>query len=306
VSVLAYDGTSAGFWALVGLVLEEGVAPDAVERSPTAGLFGCRNVPPERAALLASRARVRLELADHRAPAELESARRYGRPVDLACLALALAVDRDGPDAFDRHADPDRRAVRKAAEAVRRELHRLEGLLRFQPAGERAWLALCEPDNELVDLLAPRLAPRFGYLSGLPVPFGVLDLGRRALAGRDPAGAVFVEPCASAEAAVLRFYASDRASVAHARNAGPFPAAGAIQGREAIEARDGDEELWRAYFAAASNPDRANPALQRRFMPERYRRHLAEFQLTSVADLASSAFPGTAGEREGAPGRHGT
>jgi len=293
VNVLVHDGDAAGFWALIGLALEEGSCPDSVARTDRQDLFGGRAVPSARSALLASRARVRLELADHRAPDELELARRRGRPVDLACLRLALALDRDGPDAFDRHADPDRRAVRAAADAVRREFHRLEGLLRFKPVSGRAWLATCEPDNELVDLLAAHLAPRFGSDSAGPVPFGVLDLGRCALAGRGPDGRIFTEACRDVEAAASRLAArpvgAPPAPPAAERAPLPLPARssprgdGGASGRMDPEARnhedrDPDEELWRAYFEAASNPVRANPELQRRFVPERYRRHLTEFQ----------------------------
>jgi len=314
-NVVSYDGSAAGFWALLGLALEEGSCPDAVERTDRRSLFGWRAVPPGRSALLASRARVRLELADHRAPEELEMARRRGRPVDLACLRLALALDRDGPDAFDRHADPDRRAVRAAADAVRREFHRLEGLLRFKPVSGRAWLAACEPDNELVDLLAARLAPRFGSDPAGPVPFGVLDLGRNALAGRGPDGEAFTESCRDAEAAVARLGPrpagiaaappSANRAPASLRAPGPFPEPGNGNARTPPEAPDLDEDLWRVYFEAATNPARANPDLQRRFVPERYRRHLTEFRVAEArADgnrngRAPEPADGSASDRSG-------
>lgn len=303
--VLVHEGDAAGFWALLGLALEEGSCPDAVERTARQGLFRGREVPPERSNLLASRARVRLELADHRAPEEFELARRRGHSVDLACLRLALAIDRDGPDALDRHADPDRRAVRAAADAVRRELHRLEGLLRFKPVAGRAWLATCEPDNELVDLLAARLAPRFGSDSAGPVPFGVLDLGRGRLSGRGADGGVFTEVCLEATAAVSRLdprSADLRAASPAAKRAppslpayGPPRGGGAGRDRNPAVSRDPDEELQRAYFEAAADPARADPDLQRRFVPERYRRHLTEFQ-------AAGSFPlGDQDDREPDP-----
>ena len=267
------DASTAGleFWTLVGEALEGGRAPEASALSASLaepGLFR-EAADPSADGFLAARARVRLELADHRVVDELDFARRNRRTPVAACVLLALAVDARGPDAFDDHADPARIAVRKAAASARRELHRLEGLLRFDAVGGRAWLARCVPDHDLVDLLAALVVARFGSDRAGPVPFAVIDEGRSRAAGRDGRGVAFIASRATPEAVRARLGAA---------SAGTADAAPGADGGTAEEAGDGDfPALWRTYFAAVAIPERRNPDLQRRFVPVRYRDRLPEF-----------------------------
>lgn len=92
-----------------------------------------------------------------------------------AFAALALLC---GPEAAADRSRPEVRAVRGAAFKVRREVHRLLGLLRFAPDPDGVLTARCEPDNEILDLLAPAFGRRFGS-----DPFRILDLRRGTAVG---------------------------------------------------------------------------------------------------------------------------
>ncbi len=95
-----------------------------------------------------------------------------------AFAALALLC---GPEAAADRSRPEVRAVRGAAFKVRREVHRLLGLLRFSPDPDGVLTARCEPDNEILDLLAPAFRRRFGE-----DPFRIVDLRRGTTVGSEP------------------------------------------------------------------------------------------------------------------------
>lgn len=95
-----------------------------------------------------------------------------------AFAALALLC---GPEAASDRSRPEVRAVRGAAFKVRREVHRLLGLLRFAPDPDGVLTARCEPDNEILDLLAPAFRRRFGE-----DPFRIVDLRRGTTVGSEP------------------------------------------------------------------------------------------------------------------------
>lgn len=95
-----------------------------------------------------------------------------------AFAALALLC---GPEAAADRSRPEVRAVRAAAFKVRREVHRLLGLLRFAPDPDGVLTARCEPDNEILDLLAPAFRRRFGE-----DPFRIVDLRRGTTVGSEP------------------------------------------------------------------------------------------------------------------------
>jgi len=110
-----------------------------------------------------------------------EYALRTDLPVEGDAAAFAVLALLCGPEASADRSRPEVRAVRGAAFQVRREVHRLLGLLRFAPDPDGVLTARCEPDNEILDLLAPAFARRFG-----PDAFRILDLRRGTAVGSGP------------------------------------------------------------------------------------------------------------------------
>ena len=102
-----------------------------------------------------------------------EYALRTDLPVEEDAAAFAaLALIRGLGAAADR-SRPEVRVIRGAAFKVRREVHRLLGLLRFEPDSMGVFTARCEPDNDILDLLFPAFRRRFGA-----DPFRIIDLRR--------------------------------------------------------------------------------------------------------------------------------
>jgi hypothetical protein len=137
--------------------------------------------------------------------------------------------------------DPDTEKVQAAAYKTLREFDRLRGLLRFKPEHEGRYTARCAPDHFVLPLLADHFSVRFGG-----VPWAVID-ERRRLVLRGENGTAEIVPEEPAE--------SSR------RETG----------------LDTWENLWRAFHHAVNNEDRNNPALQKQFIPGRYRKYLTEF-----------------------------
>jgi probable DNA metabolism protein len=140
--------------------------------------------------------------------------------------------------------DPDTAAVLEAAARTRKEIHRLEGLLRFSPSQGAVLSACCAPDHYTLPALAGHFIRRFGGES-----WAVID-ERRSLC-------LF---CVGAPQIL------------------PFCSAASLQNALPHEGQDGWEALWRSYFKAAANDQRKNPGLQKRFMPERYWNYLPEMK----------------------------
>lgn len=167
-------------------------------------------------------------------------------PVERELIRFAgqvIAASRAGPyqaerDAFDRE-DPTVRTVLAAAHRVRHEIHRLMGFLRFSPGPGGRYIARCAPDHFTLPGLAGHFLQRFGG-----APWLIVD-ERRSLR-------MFSTPCG--EVRLL-----------------PLP-----EDQGEVPEADPWEALWRGYHQSISNERRANPALQRQFMPRRYWKYLPE------------------------------
>jgi hypothetical protein len=146
--------------------------------------------------------------------------------------------------------DPSVAAVLAAAYKVTREIHRLEGLLRFAPDFRQVYTARCAPDHFVLPSLAGHISRRFG-----DIPWVILD-EKRELALVCPAGG---EPRLMPAAALP---SPNRLS----------PDAD----RLAKGGREGWEAMWQNYHLVINNESRRNPALQRQFMPIRYWKYLNE------------------------------
>jgi probable DNA metabolism protein len=162
---------------------------------------------------------------------------------DREAAAYAIRAIREGPVAATDRSHEEVRAVLQAAYKVRRELHRLLGLLRFAPDAAGVYTAFCEPDHYILDLLVPAFRRRFG--AG---PFCIVDL-RRGVSISVQGGQLI------------------RRALDESGDSPPSRTA---------ESGDPSVELWRTYYRATENPSRSNPRLRLQFMPRRYWKYLPE------------------------------
>ncbi|MDR2517365.1 MAG: DUF4130 domain-containing protein [Spirochaetaceae bacterium] len=152
--------------------------------------------------------------------------------------------------------------VRGAAYKVSRELHRVKGFLRFAPDRHGIYTARCAPDYFVLPALAAHFTARFGE-----TPWAIHDEKRRLVLARFPgAEGRLADACLMNEAEYR----------ARIRGAGDAAGAGETGADRPAETENSAEDLWRIYHHSASNGDRLNPALQKRFMPARYRSCLPE------------------------------
>jgi hypothetical protein len=138
--------------------------------------------------------------------------------------------------------DPVVRVVREAAYKVRHEVHRLLGLLRFNPNRRGIYTARCAPDYGILPLLGEHFFRRFGKS-----PWAVIDEKR---------GRCILCPC------------GDEPRLLSVEEALPLI-------RDDPET-DPWEALWKNYHRSINNESRTNPRLQRQFMPQRYWKYLPE------------------------------
>jgi hypothetical protein len=171
----------------------------------------------------------------------------YGRPGGTSSPEARLAA---GRAAVDR-GDPAVAATLAAAFKVCREIDRLQGLLRFAPDKLGVYTARCAPDHFVLPGLAEHFFRRFGG-----TPWTIID-EKRALALVCPA---------EGEPRLVQTPALPQAAL---RPAEPARS-------EAADTPDPWTELWRNYHRVINNESRRNPALQRQFMPVRYRKYLNE------------------------------
>jgi probable DNA metabolism protein len=141
--------------------------------------------------------------------------------------------------------DPDVLAVLKAAQKVGREIHRLNGLLRFSPEADGTYIARCAPDYFILPALAEHFSLRFAE-----TPWAIID-EKRCLCLKGDADGVSLSPCQS-------------------------PAGKGSNPCDSTHSKDTWEDLWRLYHRSINNEARSNPRLQRQFMPARYHKYLPE------------------------------
>ena len=159
---------------------------------------------------------------------------------------IALGFER-GPKIRLLHGDPIVKAVEAAEQRVWFEVHRLCGLVRFAEARghgtEHTMLySRLEPDNDVLEFLAPHFADRFKS-----EPIVIHDLRR------------------------------EKALFAFQRKWDIAP----LDGDAAIVKTERELDcaaLWKQYFEAMATRERVNPRCQRQFLPVRYRKYLPEFE----------------------------
>ena len=139
----------------------------------------------------------------------------------------------------------------QTARKVSFEIHRFQGFVRFQETSEGLFFAAIEPDHDIVSLLAPHFARRYGSQ-----PWVIYD--RRRDKG------IFYE-----KSKIHEIMLTD-------------PQFDAMTGNILQQAKAEDEDLyrrlWKAYYKAINIPERKNTRLMLRLLPRRYWKYLPEKQ----------------------------
>jgi probable DNA metabolism protein len=168
--------------------------------------------------------------------------RECGRGRAATAADKEIAVRAAAETAACNRGDPLVRAVLESAQRVGHEVHRLLGLLRFNPLDNGLWLARCAPDNAILPVMAEHFTLRFG-----DEPWAIIDEKR---------GQALVR--LTGKEAVL----------------GPLSS---FLLPELFDApKDEWEKLWRGYHRTVCIENRKNPNLQAQFMPRRYWKYLPE------------------------------
>ena len=139
----------------------------------------------------------------------------------------------------------------QTARKVSFEIHRFQGFVRFQETSDGLFFAAIEPDHDIVSLLAPYFARRYGSQ-----PWVIYD--RR----RDK-GIFYKKP------EIHEITLTDK-------QFNTFT--GDIHQQVKSEEEDLYRSLWKAYYKAINIPERKNTRLMLRLLPRRYWKYLPEKQ----------------------------
>ncbi len=147
-------------------------------------------------------------------------------------------------------AHPDVLALQRLGRAVAHETERLRQFIRFQKTADGVYFAAASPIYNVLPLALPHFRDRFADQKWV-----LYDLRRG-----------------------YGFY-YDRETITEIDFFRPVdPASGQLAAGELAEGEAALQEAWRAYFQAVSIEQRANPRLQRQFMPKRFWPLLTEMQ----------------------------
>jgi probable DNA metabolism protein len=246
----SHDGSLDAFLCLISAALELGEAPARVlaEGRGEGDLFAqtATRVFARPSETEAAGAAARIAALSRRLYAACLRAWMSETEIETDLCAVALDCAARGEAALGDYGRPSLSRLAATVRRVVKETHLLEGFARFSPRADGSYVALLEPEFNVLPALAPFFLARFGS-----EPFALVDLGRRYGLGLVKKGA-----CLSLETLV----------------GSPLLAL--------LPCEDEGEEarLWRSYFRVVENEARHNPSLQRRLMPTRYWRQLTELR----------------------------
>lgn len=222
--------------------LEE-ISPNARDDALHALLYGFSDYSPANPPLAAIKSYLQKVLA---------AAEKTGvSPEEARRLAEQASEDR---------LDPDTEQVKLAAAKVMREFDRMRGILRFKPdsdnetqyggdsQADNCYTARCAPDHFVLPLLANHFWQRFGKQS-----WAIVDEKRKLVLSGDN----------GKEPVLRQLGVKEKVDES---------------GTEQEQKSDEWEGLWKNYHSSINNEQRANPKLQKQFMPSRYRKYLTEFK----------------------------
>ncbi len=239
-----YAGSFAGFLTALDLALERGGEDCAIARESAAAepdLFSeyvNAGADPVKAAAMRM-------LLERRGSAESWHHARYAflseaPGAENAVLAYARLLLEKGAAADNMLADDRVRKVHGLSASVGGEAQMFRGFVRFTELADGSLYSRIEPDHDILPLITWHFRARLGSFNW------VIHDARRNSAALYFRGRLVYAPL-------------DRARLKE-------------DAREA-EVRD----LWKHFFRTAAIKERANPALQRRNVPLKYRRNLTEF-----------------------------
>jgi len=139
----------------------------------------------------------------------------------------------------------------RVSRKVSLEIHRFQGFVRFQETSDGLFFAVIEPDHDIVSMLAPHFARRYGNQSWV-----IYD--RRRDKG------IFYEKFQIHEMTLT----DQQFDVI----------TGEIYQQVKSEDEDLYQRLWKAYYKAINIPERKNTRLMLRLLPRRYWKYLPEKQ----------------------------
>ncbi len=246
-AVYIYDGTFEGLLAAAALALERGDVADDISRvAPPQGALFHRVVTVETGHGRPA------ELFDAVAPSISGHARRDAFHAFLSeapgiemVVYRYLLLGRDAGESIDRMLTHDLvLPVRKLAQKVRSEAHRMKGFVRFMQVREGFYYARLEPDHNILPLIAPHFTDRFSDQDWI-----IHDTRRGRAIIHDSSRKKWVpvemdllgNPDFSVEEKFFR-------------------------------------DLWKKYFAKIAVEERLDPKLQRQNLPLKYRRNLVEIE----------------------------
>jgi probable DNA metabolism protein len=160
---------------------------------------------------------------------------------EIATFNFIHTVIQKGAHAVNNLADPHIREMQKITYKVSCEHHRMLGLIRFSELSDGTFYAAYEPDHNVTGLVAPHFAARLSH------DWIIHDLHRNL-------------------AAIKR---RGRWELFSIEESSPI-----VYSEREVEYR----KIWRHYYKEIAIPERKNPACQKRFMPQRYWKHLTERQ----------------------------
>ncbi len=248
-----YDGTFEGLLTVLFSIYDRRAAPASIAPDGAAqgGLFG-QPAPIGTDETLAARvwdgllrtmpaeARARLyHVFLSEAPDREVLVFRY---VDLA---LRLGVD-----IAENYADDTVRRVRRLAQQMFREKHRMEAFVRFEKTQDGLFHARISPDFDVLPLIAAHFTTRYADQRWL-----IYDQRRR----------------------YGLYYDLHRTDVVQFENS-TAPQSAAVSATVLDEREPLFQVLWQAYFDHVNIPERKNLKLHRRHMPLRYWQYLSEKQ----------------------------
>ncbi|MDR2051232.1 MAG: TIGR03915 family putative DNA repair protein [Deltaproteobacteria bacterium] len=148
--------------------------------------------------------------------------------------------------------DPDVLAVERLARRVGRKAERYAGFARFQKTRQGVYVALIEPEHNVLPLLLRHFGDRFGDR-----PWMLYDVGR---------GYGIMRDSGNRREEFREVFLDER-----------LIEGGGLRPDLLAEGEELLQSLWRGYHEAAAVRERLNPRLQRGFMPKKFWKYLTEF-----------------------------
>jgi len=137
----------------------------------------------------------------------------------------------------------------KTAKKVSLEIHRFHGFVRFQETSDGMLFAAIEPDHDIISLLAPHFARRYGNQQWV-----IYDKRRDK-------GVFYKKPDMHEITLSDKQFNSMTGEIAQSAKS---------------ENEDLYRSLWKAYYKAINIPERKNTRLMLRLLPRRYWKYLPE------------------------------